>query len=226
MNTTYDLIELIGKYVKVKEEITRALSLVGIKPGLHIEAIVTTKDYNGGYRSRPFGIRFKNYNTLELKVYKPSRTLDNIIKYPFLSINLTDDVEVFYKALFNELKREDYDFTCYAIGIPSLRDIDAFIEAKVLNYIDYDEYVLFILDVIGLLIRNVRVGFYTRCKHAVLESLIHLTRMPIYADDPTKLNKLLDLIKHYSDIVNRICPNEPYKRIMNNILSKAGLLGR
>lgn len=62
------------------------------------EVIVTSLAEDGGAHVAPFGIRQRNDLTL-IAPFKPSATLDNLLRTKAAVINLTDDVRVFAGAL-------------------------------------------------------------------------------------------------------------------------------
>lgn len=62
------------------------------------EVIITSLAEDGGAHVAPFGIRQRNDLTL-IAPFKPSATLDNLLRTKAAVINLTDDVRVFAGAL-------------------------------------------------------------------------------------------------------------------------------
>ena len=58
------------------------------------ETIITTVDKNSNWHVAPMGIEIINEDVI-LKPFKPSKTLENIIKTKKAVLNITDDVSVF-----------------------------------------------------------------------------------------------------------------------------------
>jgi len=210
-------IDLIGKYIT--KNIENILSRIGYSDGLLVESILTTFK-SDGFHSAPIGIK-RLSNTLFSKIFKDTDTYVNLMKKPYAVANLLDDIELFYITTFDELPMDEYDEVIYKTGIKPLRNADLIIELYLEEYSDFQEYIEARFKIIGLIIRRLRPCYYTRCKHAVLESLIHSTRIPIFKEvNRIEFEKLMMLINHYSQLVNRICPEDPYKRIMRAIIEK------
>ncbi len=62
------------------------------------EAIVTTSDMEGNPYLAPFGVRESN-GLIVISPFRPSNTLDNLLRSRCAVLNLTDDVRVFAGAL-------------------------------------------------------------------------------------------------------------------------------
>lgn len=62
------------------------------------ETIISTVDASGSAHITPFGVRYED-DLVVISPYKPSKTLDNILKTQCAVMNLTDDVRVFAGAL-------------------------------------------------------------------------------------------------------------------------------
>lgn len=66
-------------------------------PLIH-EAIVTSRDADGRVRIAPFGLRQQQEHVL-IAPFRPSATLDNLLRQRCAVVSLTDDVRVFAGAL-------------------------------------------------------------------------------------------------------------------------------
>jgi len=201
-------------------DIQELLDKIGFENGLLIETICSTENPDGSPHSAPIGVKRAGMLLSIDKLFKDTITFENLVRSGYILINLLDDIETFYLATFSDLPREEYDKS-YSTRIPPLRRSNAFIEAELVNFRDRDNFVSVELSISGILIRKMKPCFFTRCKHAVLESLIHATRVPVFRRiDPKEAGSLMKLILHYRDLVSRICPEEPYNRIMNGIVNR------
>jgi len=208
----------LGAYIR--SNVSELLDKIGFTDGLLIETICSTENSDGSIHSAPIGVRRSGDLLFIDKLFKDTTTFENLVERKHALINLLDDVEIFYLATFSDLPEEEYDKS-YNMRIPPLKRSDAFIEAKFMNFDDKGEFISAELSIGGILIRRMRPCFFTRCKHAVLESLIHATRVPVFRRmDLREAEKLTKLILHYRELVSRICPEEPYKRIMRDIISR------
>ncbi len=199
------------------------LDNIGLSDGLLVESICTTKNGDGSLHSAPIGVRRAGSAVIIEKLFKGTTTLENLMREGFALINLLDDVEIFYLATFNEIPEEGYDMS-HGMRLPPLKDSNASMEASLLNFEDKGEFLSVKLSIDGIFVRKVKPCFFTRCNHAVLESLIHATRIPVFRRImPKDAEKLTKLVLHYSELVSRICPEEPYNRIMRDVVSRLNI---
>ena len=66
------------------------------------ETIVTTPDKQP--HSAPIGISTPDHKKIVLKLYKTSKTYENIAKSRVFVVNFVGDVELFYRAIFEREK--------------------------------------------------------------------------------------------------------------------------
>ena len=76
------------------------------------ETIVTTKNLDGTAKISPLGIYIEN-NTLKIKPFKPSASLDNILRNKSGVINYIDDVRIFASCILK--KNIKFDLKLYLI---------------------------------------------------------------------------------------------------------------
>lgn len=206
-----------GRYIN--KDIEDLLDRIGFLDNMLVESIFTTlKDKN--LHSAPIGVK-RIGRKLTSKLFKDTTTYRNIITNPYAVINLLDDIEIFYIGIFSEIPVSKYNDISYKTGIKPLKDSSIIIEVYMSNYEDCGNYIDANFKILGLIINNIKPCFYTRCKHAVLESLIHYTRIDVFKEiNPKEAKRLSMLVEHYYNLVNRICPEYPYRKIMREILER------
>jgi uncharacterized protein len=90
------------------------------------ESIVTTRDAHGGTHIAPMGVHVTG-NALVIAPFKPSATLDNLLREPHACINYPDDVRVYAGCLTG---RRDWP-VCAAERIDGWRLVDCLAHAEV-----------------------------------------------------------------------------------------------
>ncbi len=186
----------------------------GMQKNWIYEAVVTTFCDKNPHAS-PFGVWTEDFDTLNMLIYKGSRTLGNIIIQREFAVNLIVDISVFYKSLFN--KEEIAYENSKQINAPVLKDSSATVELK-LKRIEEKENKFHIKgEVVDIQIGN-EVRLINRAENLVLESLILATRIPY-------LNKKRveeDLIENYR-VIRKVAPGSEYQKIMEKILTAPSL---
>ena len=63
---------------------------------------------------------------------------------------------------------------------------------------------------------------YSRGAHAVIEAIIHSTRIKEFlAKGKTKkTSKLIQLVNHYKELIQRVSPDSDYEKIINELQNK------
>ncbi len=93
------------------------------------ETVVTTRDADGGDHLAPLGIHPHGGDTFILAPFKPSATLDNLLRERCAVINYSDDVRVFAGCLSG---RRDWPLTAAArVNARRLSGALAHVEVKV-----------------------------------------------------------------------------------------------
>ena len=152
------------------------------------ETIVTTKNIDNSIKSSPLGIYIDN-KVLKIKPFKPSTSLDNIIRNNSGVINYIDDVRLFASAITKKNIVIDYE---------NAKKIDC---SRIKNCISHTEFVVkkvendqkrptIICEPVHEEIHKMYYGF-NRAKSAVIELCILASRLGIIDD-----KKIDDEIKY------------------------------
>ncbi len=201
------------------------LSWLGfIKNGI-VETIISTFDEKRNPHAAPMGVSTEDMRSILLKPYKSSETCHNLLKWRRGVANITSDPNLFHVVIFKRaaLEREVSEdlFTHEeAVDAPRMRNVDACIAFIVENVEDFRDQVRIHCRVDRIIVTNRPVlKAYCRAAPAVIESLIHATRIETFLalDQAEKVEELMKMIDYYHSLVERIAPNSNYLKIMNDI---------
>lgn len=191
-----------------------------IVPNVVYECILTT-GAGEETNAAPMGVVFKN-GTVVLRPFKTTRSYKLLMRFPYGVLNFTDDVEVFYAATFgkegclNELLTAST-----SVPAPSLANVYAKLEFVVGRVEGEDgERVTLSCNVLRAFWKRRDARPYTRAEHAVIESLIHATRIKFFLEHGMmqEAMQLALLVKHYNALVSRIAPKTVYSSVMDRIM--------
>lgn len=187
-----------------------------VTPNVVYECILTTKAYNET-NAAPMGVIFDD-NAALLRPFKNTKSYRLLIRAPYGVINFTDDVEIFYITAFDAETDFNKLFTpSTSVPVPSLIGAYARLEFVVEDLVSEDENrVVFRCKVLKALWKRREAKPYTRAEHAIIESLIHTTRIKFFLERgmTREAIQLALLIKHYDALISRIAPNTIYSSIM------------
>ncbi|MCS7136410.1 MAG: DUF447 family protein [Nitrososphaerota archaeon] len=190
-----------------------------IIPHVVYECILTTRADNET-NAAPMGVVFENDAVL-LRPFKNTKSYRLLTHSPYGVINFTDDVELFYITTFDTGSDFNELFApSISVPVPSLIDAYAKLEFIIDGLVNEDENrAVFRCRVLKALWKRREARPYTRAEHAVIESLIHATRIKFFLECgmTQEAIRLAYFIKHYCALVYRIAPNTIYSSIMDKI---------
>jgi len=212
----------------MKDETSVILDSLGFHKGLLVETIVSTIDENGKPNAAPMGVWRGEDNILVLKIYRDTRTYRNIKVRRKFVINLTFNVELFYKTLFKvEGLEELFDYSRKMV-VPPLKGVDCYIEAEMIKEEKVGERSTLYAQITNITIIRKRPNVFSRCLFLTIESLIHFTRIRAFLNEGKieEARKLSELISHYYEIIRRNCRGGPYINILNDLINRIDEWGR
>ncbi len=204
------------------------LADLGFFRGVICEAIVSTFNPDGSADAAPMGITMQDATHLVLNIYNSSSTLRNLQANMCGVVNVTGDIEAFYKSTFKEanpngvLPTEWFE-RAQVVKAPELCFADATVAFKVLQMEPNGEKTRVVCGVEQVCAREGYPKVYSRALALTLEAIIHATRVKAYINDPAeqhRVNTLLGLIQNCSDTVNRVAPNSAYTAVMADLLGR------
>lgn len=142
----------------------------------HHESIVTTVDSSGRPNPAPMGIELISGKVL-MRPYLNTRTYANILSLGEVMLNITADALLFYQALLNS-ERVRYGSPKVIKPPRILGSVDLYVECVVDTATCYEDFAVISLRPICCYRgRGSRLA-YSRANSAVIEALIHYTKLP------------------------------------------------
>jgi uncharacterized protein len=202
------------------------LADLGFLKNTIFEVIVSTYNMNGTPNAAPMGAELQKSKTLSLKIFNSSQTSINLRTNKCGVINLTNNVEFFYKAALKEVNSDgkppqDWFEKAGTINAPKLRLADATIEVTVADVEPIRaEKNLFSCNIERINVGKVLPQVYCRAMPATLEAILLATRVKVFAKEGNKkeqLSQLLGLIENCNEVVNHTAPNSVFSAIMADL---------
>ena len=166
------------------------LSKIGMVKGKQYETIVTTINLNNVKNAAPIGIICSGEDIIVCRIFKGSKTLDNILSTKKFTINITHDAELFLLSTIGNLPKS------YFNDDNSIKNVDAYAKCEVINFknavkqsdpIKKKDEAIVIKSKVCELIINDNVKALNRGFGYVIESLINFTRIDLVDDNEKQL---------------------------------------
>jgi len=202
------------------------LAELGFCKGEIYETIITTFNQDQTPNAAPMGITVQNEQQIILRIFNTSQTLKNLINTKSATINLTSNIDIFYKTAIKEANSngklpKEWFVQAETADAPKLANADATIETTLVNITPLDpQKTQATCNVKQINAQKTYPQTYCRAKSAVIEAIIHTTRIKVLNSNPQEqqhITKLLQLIENCQDIVNRSASNTHYAEIMTDL---------
>ena len=188
-----------------------ALEQLGMKKNWIYETVISSIA-NDTPHAAPFGVKTKDYELIEVEMYKGSNSLKNILANNEFAVNMVVDPVIFYYALFAKEKLR-YSLP-KKIDSPILYGSPASIEAGVVDTNTAKKKVLITAKVIHIHLHN-KFEWINRAKNLLLESLIISTRIPYFPEGAAEA-----LLKENFRVVKKVAPHSEYEYILQALLKQ------
>jgi hypothetical protein len=205
------------------------LTDLGFLKGIIAECIVSTYNMDGKPNAAPMGVIMEDEQHLIINLFNSSTTCSNIKANGCAVVNLTSNIEVFYKTAFKEanpdgkLPQEWFE-KGKAVNAPRLRLSDATIDVLASDMVPIgSEKTKAIFNVKLLEATPKYPQVHCRAMAATLEAIIHATRVKASINDEKEqkqVSKLLELIEGCNEVVNRVAPNSSYSIVMADLMKR------
>lgn len=103
------------------------LSLIGMEKGRQYETIITTRNDDGSKNAAPIGVICAGNDKIINRIFKGSRTLENIIREREFTVNITHDPELFTTPIIGKLPQDSFNEDY------SLKSIEAYFKCEVIS---------------------------------------------------------------------------------------------
>jgi uncharacterized protein len=202
---------------------------LGFQVGVISEAIVSTSNKDGTSNAAPMGVTMQNDQQISLNLFNSSSTSRNLQTNRCGVINLTSNIDVFYKTAFKEANSDgklpqDWFIKGEAVTAPKLRFADATIDFSVskMQPLSQDK-TEFICNIELVTAPKKCPQVYCRAMSATLEAIIHATRVKVFIGDAAEIervSKLFEMIENCNDVVERVAPNSAYSTVMSDLIER------
>ncbi len=205
------------------------LSDLGFSKGIIAETIVSTYNFDGKPNAAPMGVYMEDEQNLTINLFTSSITYKNIKTNGCAVVNLTNDIEAFYKTTFKDTNLygtlpSGWFQKSKSVNAPKLIFADATIDVLINNFESVSvEKIKAKLKVKHLEAKLQYPQVHNRAMSQTLEAIIHATRVKTLLNDDKEqnnVNKLLETIANCYDIVNRVAPNSSYSLIMDYLMKR------
>jgi hypothetical protein len=204
---------------------------LGFSKGTIVENIVSTYNVDAQPNAAPMGAIMENEQQIIIRLYNSSQTYRNLLSKRCAVVNVTSDVEVFYRTTFKEANPTgkipaEWFEKAESVDAPRLRMADATVEIALARTKLIDaERTEAVCDVKLVKASKTFPKVYCRALFATVEAIIHATRVKAYINgnekQKAKARNLLETIQLYRDLVNRVAPNSRYSEIMEDLTTMA-----
>jgi hypothetical protein len=205
------------------------LTDLGFSEGIISETIVSTYGRDGKPNAAPMGVFMEDEQHLAINLFNSSSTLRNLQANSCAVINLTSNIEVFYKTAFKEANLsaklpEEWFEQAKDVNAPRLCFADASIDVSVDELISVGtEKTRALLHIGKIHAKRKFPQAHCRALSATLEAIIHATRVKALLNNKREQNHVSKLLKTIDDcnkVVNRVAPNSSYSLVMADLLKR------
>lgn len=203
------------------------LQLLHLSPNQIIETIISTYNADRSPNAAPMGIIFTQRGVL-IKPFLKTSTCRNLAREQCCTINFTTDPEIFLRTAFKKRGRklpEKWFIKAEKIDAPILKEADAIIEAKVKRIHQGEQRARIECEILKTNIFKSPPFGYCRAKFALIESIIHGTRiLENQAEGKNReAEKLRSLIELYRGLVERVAPKSTYTKLIAELIRKINI---
>jgi hypothetical protein len=228
------LLWIVKIYNRLKKTLTNkgklmvTLADLGFCQNTICETILCTFNPDATPNAAPMGTSMQNSQQVTLNIFNSSDTLQNLKKTGSATLNLTGNIDVYYKSAFkDEPLPVDWFEKSEAVNAPKLKMADATVALEIKGFVTVDAKRT---KVIGE-VKQVEAAMaypqaYCRAMPAVLEAIIHATRVRALSgikQEEQHIVKLINLIQNCNDVVNRSAPDSHYAELMADLQKKIDL---
>jgi hypothetical protein len=205
------------------------LTDLGFSKGSIFEVILSTYNCDGTPNAAPMGVVMQDRQTINLDLYNSSQTWRNLKTNKYAVINITGNIDIFYKTTFKETNQDgkllqEWFEKSESVNAPKLRFADATIAISIVSFEPVgSDKTKFFCNVERINSANICPQVYCRAKALTLEAIIHATRVKAFVNvekEQINVNKLLESIEDSKNVVNRVAPNSIYSAVMADLMQR------
>ncbi|MDW8084026.1 MAG: DUF447 family protein [Candidatus Caldarchaeum sp.] len=190
----------------------------GFEPDLWYEVILTTYCEDRRPHAAPMGCSTSDGQLLRLKPFTNTTTFKNLKDRRYAVANISHDPALFYNALF----KNDLDFVnAQQVDAPALRGCDGWVELEITRLTQIDEMRAEASGkVVNIVTFSTSLKPYSRAEHALVEALIHFTRVVVFANTTRhdEAVRLAEKIREYIELTKRVSRKPAHMTICEKLL--------
>ena len=193
------------------------LNILGMDKGNQYETIITTLNQEDVQNAAPIGVLCAGRDTILCRIFKGSKTLDNIIFQKRFTVNITHDPELFTLSTIGNLPKE------YFSSDNSLKGADAYFKCEVISLKEAKKQsdpirkkgeAIVIKSKVTEIVINENTTSFNRAFGCVIETLANFIRFDLVDED--KKQYYLNRFRECSRVVNKV-GNKNEKLAMSEI---------
>ena len=205
-----------------------ALGTLGMRNKHIYETIVSTYDSNRKPTVAPMGIVVIGRERFLIRPFKATATFRNLLAAKCGVVNVTSSPEMFYRTTFKRegphLKIPSNRFRPgKAVQAPRVRSAEAHIEFTVSRLEEESEdRARLTCKVQTIESRRMFPQAYCRANFALIECIIHSTRIGPYLSDGRvgEAEELKHLVDYYKDLTQRVAPGSSEVQMIANVVRR------
>jgi hypothetical protein len=185
----------------MSNHITDSLRELGFTENCIVETILVTMNQDCTQNPAPMGLT-KTGSILTVKVYKTSRTYENLLRGGTVYVNITNDPMIFLECAFKE-----HVTGTLAVTEGRIQDSAAVITADVSGQLSQSElYAVFELTPINVEVYKPMPIALSRGRAAAVEAVIDATRIQVFQSDGRldDVTRLVSRVKNNIDTVEKV----------------------
>ena len=205
------------------------LSDLGFSKDIIVETIVSTYGADEKENAAPMGAVMEDEKHLTIKLFNSSLTYKNIKANKCAVVNLTSNIEVFYKTAFKKANPDgklplEWFEKAKVVNAPKLSFAEASIEVsldKLISIGTEKTQALFKIELVNA--KQKYPQAYCRAMSQTIEAIIYATRVKVFinAEKPQKqISELLKAIDDCYETVNRVAPDSSYSAVMADLMKR------
>jgi hypothetical protein len=186
---------------------------------VNYEGILSCYNFENKPHFASMGFMFNENFDIIIRPFKNTESYKYVITNKKAVINVVNEAKIFYLVTYEKNLTNNLIGISEKLKLPILKNVFFYIECILKDILDDEIRPSLILEPVHFFAKKTFIKPYTRAEFALIESLIHSTRIRVFKEEKmyTELENLLSLIEHYNRLINRIAPKSHYVEIMNKI---------
>lgn len=208
---------------------------LGFLKGAIAETIVSTYNADGSPNAAPMGVSMIDDDHVAVEFFNSSTTFSNVKANRCAVVNLTSNIEVYYKTAFKEanpdgVPPQEWFQRATVVNAPKLALADATFEISIyeLEAVKSEKFRA-LFKVRSLEASQVYPQVYCRAFGATVEAIILATRVKVLVDNEAereRVGELLRRIQLCNGIVDRVAPSSAYSAVMADLKKRTAVWGQ